>query len=55
MLHVSHFLPYAVGLYSETSSGPMSIFSGVGGGVTHIMFSGDGNYLFSGGRKVGIL
>ena len=30
------------------------MFEGQQGGVTHIEFSKDGNYLFTGGRKVDI-
>ena len=40
-----------VGLYSEMG-GQLALFSGTAGGVTQLMFSPDGNYLFSGCRKV---
>ena len=42
----------AVGLYSNLTEGAMLLLTGVGGGVTHIMFSPDGYLLFVGLRKV---
>ena len=45
------YVCYTVGLYSEIG-GQLALFSGMAGGVTQLMFSADGNYLFSGCRKV---
>ena len=45
-------LPGTVGLYSECSAEAMLLLTGLGGGVTHMDFSPDGNLLFVGFRKV---
>lgn len=45
-------LTSVVGVYSEDTKGPTLLLKGVGGGVTHITFSTDGNLLFVGFRKV---
>ena len=41
-----------VGVYSGLAEGAMLLLTGVGGGVTHLSFSPDGNLLFVGFRKV---
>ena len=41
-----------VGVYSDLAEGAVLLFTEVGGGVTHIKFSHDGNLLFAGFRKV---
>ena len=43
---------FAVGVYTHLAEGAMLLLTGVGGGVTHITFSPDGNLLFVGFRKV---
>ena len=50
-VHRVFIVCYPVGLYSEIG-GQLALFSGMAGGVTQLMFSADGNYLFSGCRKV---
>ena len=42
----------AVGLYDDSIYGTTMLLSGVHSGVTHMVFSQDGNYLFIGYRKV---
>lgn len=41
-----------VGVYSNGTEGAVLLLTGMGGGVTHITFSADGNLLFVGFRKV---
>ena len=41
-----------MGVYSNMVDGAMLLLTGVGGGVTHITFSPDGNLMFVGFRKV---
>lgn len=41
-----------MGVYCEPKGDIMCLVEGQVGGVTHIMFSPDGNKLYSGGRKV---
>ncbi|CAI8004863.1 Telomerase Cajal body protein 1 [Geodia barretti] len=41
-----------VGVYSDLADGAVLLLTGVGGGVTHIAVSPDGNLLFVGFRKV---
>ena len=41
-----------VGLYSIDTDGALFLFYGLKSGVSHLMFSPCGNYLFSGERKV---
>ena len=48
------FLPSIVGLYSESTKGSVILIEGVGGGVTHMLFSQDGNLLYTGYRKVSL-
>ena len=59
LLHTRHgmytFLPSIVGLYSESAKGAVVLIEEVGGGVTHMLFSQDGNLLYTGYRKVAIL
>ena len=43
-----------VGLYSESDKGPIML-SGTDSGVTHMLFSPDGNLLYTGLRKVRVL
>ncbi|XP_063157752.1 telomerase Cajal body protein 1 [Candoia aspera] len=40
-----------VGLYSRAEGDPLAMLLGHRGGVTHALFSPDGSYLFTGGRK----
>jgi WD40 repeat protein len=40
-----------VGVYCTASDGAMLLLTGLGGGVTHITISSDGNFLFVGFRK----
>ncbi|CAG0885488.1 unnamed protein product [Darwinula stevensoni] len=40
-----------IGLYSEDTKTMLSILEGQLGGVTHLQFSRDGTFLYSGGRK----
>ena len=42
----------SVGVYSDLADGAVLLLTGVGGGVTHIAVSPDGNLLFVGFRKV---
>ena len=50
---VFDFLCYrAVGVYSEDAKGAILVLSGVNSGVTHMMFSQDGQTLYTGFRKV---
>ncbi len=42
----------SVGLYCENTRGATIILEGVGSGVTHMLFSPDGNSLYVGLRKV---
>jgi len=44
------FLPVAI--YSVPDGTMTTMFEGQTGGITHLAFSKDGNYLFAGGRKV---
>ena len=54
-MHVMYaFLLSIVGLYSESTEGAVILIEGVGGGVTHILFSQDGNLLYTGYRKVSL-
>ena len=46
------YLPSKVGLYSDNAKGAVIVIEGVGGGVTHMLFSQDGNLLYTGFRKV---
>ena len=48
----SLFVFISVAVYSEPKGNMVCMFKGQQGGVTHIMFSPDGNLLYSGGRKV---
>ncbi|XP_038050304.1 telomerase Cajal body protein 1-like [Patiria miniata] len=41
----------SIGLYTEPSGSMVCMVQGQVGGVTHLMFSPDGNRLYSGGRK----
>ena len=41
-----------VAVYSDLADGAVLLLTGIGGGVTHIAFSADGNLLFVGFRKV---
>ena len=43
---------FTVALYAENKGDMLCMFQGQQGGITHIMFSPDGNQLYSGGRKV---
>ncbi|XP_052201678.1 uncharacterized protein LOC127807682 isoform X2 [Diospyros lotus] len=54
----NHLGMFATGSYSQTTAiyeegnmEPLYILHGQEGGVTHVQFSKDGNYLFTGGRK----
>ncbi|RWS31061.1 hypothetical protein B4U80_05124, partial [Leptotrombidium deliense] len=40
-----------VGIYDENSEEEICVLEGQNGGITHLMFSVDGNMLYSGGRK----
>lgn len=42
----------AAGVYSEDVRGAILVLSGINSGVTHIMFSEDGQTLYTGFRKV---
>ncbi|KAL5579321.1 hypothetical protein UlMin_011763 [Ulmus minor] len=39
------------GIYREDNMEPLYVLHGQEGGVTHVQFSKDGNYLYTGGRK----
>ena len=41
-----------VGVYSIDSGELLFLVKGHSGGITHLVFSANGNYLYSGGRKV---
>ena len=41
-----------VGIYSLDSGEMQFLVKGHSGGITHLVFSANGNYLYSGGRKV---
>ena len=43
---------FSVAIYDVTKGAMTAMFEGQSGGVTHVVFSKDGNYLFAGGRKV---
>jgi len=49
VLLTSHLI---VGIYSLNNGGLQTVVKGHSGGITHLAFSANGNYLFSGGRKV---
>ena len=42
----------AVGLYSEHTKGPIMLLTALDSGVTHMVFTADGNLLYTGFRKV---
>ena len=44
--------PPLVGVYSNQVKGPIFVFYGLSSGVTQVLFSHCGNYLYSGERKV---
>ena len=41
-----------IGVYIEENNSILCMLQNHSGGLTHLSFSSDGNYLFSGGRKV---
>ncbi len=45
-------LVFSVAVYSEPKGNMLCMFQGQQGGITHIMFSPDGNKLYTGARKV---
>ena len=49
-IYLMHFC--IVGLYSDSDGSHICSLLGHSGGVTHLLFSNDGNRLYSGGRKV---
>ena len=42
----------AVGLYSDSTQGPLMLLTALDSGVTHMVFAADGNQLYTGFRKV---
>ncbi len=52
LLHFMFYFVSPVGLYVQSSGTSMCILEGQQGGVTHMIFSPDGEKLYSGGRKV---
>lgn len=53
-MDIKIFFSLQVGIYVESSNEPVCLIQSHSGGVTHLMFSPDGNKLFSGARKVKI-
>lgn len=49
-LHWSSIL--AVGLYSDSTEGPLMLLTALDSGITHMVFAEDGNHLYTGFRKV---
>ena len=43
---------FTVGLYADSAKGPIFVLQDTDNAVTHLQFSLDGQYLFSGARKV---
>ena len=43
---------FSVAIYNIPDGSMTAMFEGQSGGITHVSFSKDGNYLFAGGRKV---
>ena len=43
---------FSVAIYNVPDGSMTAMFEGQSGGITHVSFSKDGNYLFAGGRKV---
>lgn len=43
---------FTVGLYADSAKGPIFVLQDTDNAVTHLQFSLDGQYLFSGSRKV---
>ena len=46
------FLSSVVGVYSSEVRGPIFVFYGLSSGVSQVLFSSCGRYLYSGERKV---